>query len=388
MSIRIAHFVPSFSELSETFVFDLVSGLNAHGFECHVVTERVVRIEEWSFPRVHLVGGGRLGGVRRVVKKATASVYPALGGNIDALGSTEVIRQIRPDVIWSHFGPAALHAEPAALRLHVPHIATFYGHDIYAASSVLKARFRRLFQGLARVNGASRHIAAALVECGAPPARTDVLYNGIDPAEFPYSDPARRFDGRVLRLLQVGRLVEKKNPFFTIRAVAALQDRFPSLDVRLRLVGDGPLRDRLGVSAERAGLNGRVEFLGALGQAKVRALMADSHIYVQPGASGRDGDQEGLGRTFCEASCSGLPIVSTRHGGIPEAVLDGVTGYLAEEDDFGSFVEKLAALASAPAEWARLGAAGRKHVLDRFHIDDQIAFGAEAVRAACREARQ
>ena len=154
----------------------------------------------------------------------------------------------------------------------------------------------------------------------------------------------------------MGRLVEKKGFADAIDAVARL--RGEGRDVRLDILGDGPLRADL---ERRAGEG--VRLLGAASSDAVLAALHAADIALAPSVTAADGDQDGPVNTLKEAMATGLPVVATRHGGIPELVEDGVSGLLVPERDPEALARAIARLMDAPGDWPRLGAAGRRKVV-------------------------
>jgi glycosyltransferase involved in cell wall biosynthesis len=139
----------------------------------------------------------------------------------------------------------------------------------------------------------------------------------------------------------------------------------------LVIVGDGPLRKKLVRKVSSYGLQDRVIFLGVRPHQEVLDLMQKAIVLVQPSVTARTGDSEGLGSVFLEAAASGIPVIGTHHGGIPEAVVDGVTGFLVPERDADALAEKLLVLLSDKSLREEMGRAGRKMVEDKFDMRRQ-----------------
>jgi colanic acid/amylovoran biosynthesis glycosyltransferase len=169
-----------------------------------------------------------------------------------------------------------------------------------------------------------------------------------------------------VRLLSVARLVPKKGIGIALRAFAAVCRDIDQL--QYDIIGDGPLRSELTELARELAITDRVRFLGAQNNQSVQRAMLDADIFLAPSLTGPDGDEEGTPTVLIEASSSGLPVISTLHSGIPEVVLDGVSGYLVPEGDVSALASRIRYLIQNPDEWARLGHAGRRHVEDAFDI--------------------
>jgi glycosyltransferase involved in cell wall biosynthesis len=143
----------------------------------------------------------------------------------------------------------------------------------------------------------------------------------------------------------------------------------PYRSTPITVVGDGPLRAREDAAAARLGLN--VVFAGHRTPEEVTELMRCHEVLSVPSQRATDGDSEGFGMVFLEAAMNCLPVVSTRHGGIPEAVEDGCSGLLAEPGNPTDLAAALLRVLSDHALAADLGANGRRRAVRDFAIDRQ-----------------
>ena len=163
----------------------------------------------------------------------------------------------------------------------------------------------------------------------------------------------------------------KKGPLQTVQAFARLVAR---LDEPLRsraellIVGEGPLQDQLQELVDDQQLSGQVQLLGLRSPQQIADLMRSARGFVQHSVVAPDGDSEGNPVAVMEAQLSGLPVVATRHAGIPEVVLDGDTGLLVEEEDVEAMAQAMGRLLLEPEFAARLGAAGRRRVANGFTV--------------------
>jgi len=158
--------------------------------------------------------------------------------------------------------------------------------------------------------------------------------------------------------------VEKKGIEYVIRAVAQVARSFPQL--RYDIIGDGPLRAELQKLAVALSVEKIVQFHGALNAESVRNLLDEAHAFVLASVTAKDGDQEGTPVSLLEAQAAGLPVISTRHSGIPEIVLDGESGWLVPERDADALADRLNQLRNHPELAERLGRRGRKFIEARF----------------------
>jgi glycosyltransferase involved in cell wall biosynthesis len=171
----------------------------------------------------------------------------------------------------------------------------------------------------------------------APPART--VYNTVDMGKF--HPPAQRSEGGAVTIGFISNLVDRKRPDWAVRAVGALVRK--GLDVRLVIAGNdfsgGEAAARLERLAAEEGLGERYAYLGF--RRDVDSMLREIDILVLPS----ERDKEAFPRIVVEALATGVPVVATEVAGVPEAVVDGVNGYLVDPDDYAAFeraVENLA----------------------------------------------
>jgi len=324
-----------------------------------------------SPPRV-LVGGGASGVRGRLARTAYA-----------ATASPRLFARARTGwpplaLIHAHFGPDASYALPLAEQLGVPLIATFHGWDVtlpdrsYRWRGSLTTWQYLLRRDALRAHGAafvavSDYIRGRLLALGFPADRIVRLYVGVDVDAFhPASEPAaERY------IFSAARHTPQKGVETLLRAFARIAPRFP--DLHLVQVGAGPLTGRLHHVAGRLGIAGRVRFLGAQPHEVVRRLMQQAALVALTSETPPNGQQEALGLVLNEAGACGLPVVATRHGGMPEAVIDGETGLLRAERDERGIADAFTALLSDRALAERMGERGRALVGDVFNLRTQTA---------------
>lgn len=275
-----------------------------------------------------------------------------------------------PDVklVHAHFGQDATQVVPTCRRLGLPLVATFHGMDVTRrvdegsgrTARLVRARYAEVFEHAARLIAVSEFIASSLVALGAPERRIEVVPIGIPLPAVPAGPRPDPSAGIVF----VGRLDFKKGVPDLFDAVAALPD--PWRGVPVTVVGGGPLEQSLREQATRLGIDAR--FLGAQPPARVDEILREAYLFCAPSRTAPDGDAEGFGMVFLEAAARGLPVVSYRHGGVPEAVADQETALLAPEGDVAALGAALLELLTDPERAARLGAAGEASARARFDI--------------------
>ncbi len=258
----------------------------------------------------------------------------------------------------------------AAAKPGLPLVVSLHGSDVYVAEKLAPARFAagRVFRRAGAVTACSADLARRAIGLGAAPDRVEVVPYGVDPERF-RPDPAARTSRRAIAgvgvdgtlVFTAGRLVRKKGFEYLIDAMAMLPAE-PA--IRLCIAGagdlDGELRARAVAAADR------VTFLGDLAQDEVGSWLAAADIAVVPSVRDDSGNVDGLPNIVLEAMASGTALVATPAGGIANVVADGETGRIVAERDPAALAAAIAALAGAPAERSRLGAAARVAVTSQF----------------------
>jgi glycosyltransferase involved in cell wall biosynthesis len=290
----------------------------------------------------------------------------------------------RPALVHAQFGTDGVWCAPMAREAGLPLIVTFRGFDItrHPASSPAFWIYSRLRPEVYReahtVIAVCRYLCDKLVEDGCPPEKVQVVYNGIDPSDFRPDPAVERTDA----VLFVGRLVEKKGLDTLVRAMSTVQKSRRS--VTLVVIGDGPEERRIGALARAESVT--LQLLGRQPSAVVRGWMKRAGVLCVPSRTARSGDAEGLPNVILESQAMGLPVVSTRHAGIVEAVRDGVTGLLVREGDAAGLADRILELLGDGNLRRRLAQDARRSVESRFdsreHVAQLEALYARAARAS------
>jgi len=226
--------------------------------------------------------------------------------------------------------------------------------------------YERVFRDADAFIANCRFFRDRAISLGAPESRTHVVASGVALDRFPFA--ARAWEpGEQLRLLAVGRLVEKKGFRFAIDALARLVA--DGVDARLCIVGDGPLRQALESQAGGLLIGERVTFAGATSHERIAQLLDASHILLAPSTTAANGDRDASINTLKEAMATGCPFVTSNHGGIPELVEGVDAGVMTEEGDAEALAVGVRCLIARRREWPEMGRRGREHVVSRYAIE-------------------
>ncbi len=274
-------------------------------------------------------------------------------------------------VCHAHNGFRAVVTQDFCAALEKPLLVNFYGADVSSKPFLKRASsgYRRVFNSarFLLVEGPAMH--QRLVELGAPEEKIRIQRIAIDPSEYPFRE--RDWDGkREVRLLFIGRLVQKKGLAVGLQALAYTKLDFPW---KLTVIGDGPLRAVLKSQAETLGIQDRIHFVGYRSLSEMRAAMMEHDLLFQPSHIAANGDAEGGAPTvILEAQACGLPVVSTLHDDIPYVTIPGQTSWLARQGDADALAYVLKQAVAEASLWSAMGKAGRAKIESDHDVNREI----------------
>jgi len=197
-------------------------------------------------------------------------------------------------------------------------------------------------------------------------ARIRHIYNGLNLAEFGRT----HFSCNPPLILGVGRLIAKKGFADLIRACGLIAERGKSF--RCEIIGEGPLEDELRGQIERLNLQDRVALSGARPMGEVRRRLIAANVFVLPSIIDPDGGMDNLPTVIMEAMATGLPIVSTTIGGIPEMVVENETGFLVQPEDAVALADEIEKVINDHSLGRELGQAGYERAQTLFSIEKNM----------------
>ena len=274
-------------------------------------------------------------------------------------------------LVHAHFGLGAVYARPFARRHGLPLVVTFHGYDVPLLASprrFLPQHLRYAIQGPRVLRDmtlglcASAELQALLEAQGVPAEKLRVHRLGVDLGAF---QPGARA-AAPLQVVMIGRFVEKKGFGYGLEAFARVAQRHPALE--LTLIGEGEREAELRRLADQLGVTARVRFTGPLAPEAVAARLAASHVLLAPSVVDAAGNRESGLIVVKEASAAEVVPIGTRHGGIPEIIDEGATGFLVPERDVTALADRLERLVTDAALRARLGRAAREKMLREYDV--------------------
>lgn len=264
------------------------------------------------------------------------------------------------------YGTHAHHLLSFLNGLSLPVVVHFHGYDASKKDLVEQCgHYTGVFKQAHKVVAVSKVMENKLLQMGCP--KEKLVYNVYGPRpEFLEVFPKYIKQ----QFVAVGRFTDKKAPYYTILAFHAIAQQFPQ--AKLLMAGDGVLKSTCQNLVRHLGLQEQVVFLGVIDHQRYRELLAESLAFVQHSITAANGDMEGTPVAILEASAAGLPVVATRHAGIPDVVLHEKTGLLCNEHDVEGMANNMARLLNNSTEAQQMGQAGKQRILKHFNMQRHI----------------
>ncbi|MFC7292771.1 glycosyltransferase [Hirschia litorea] len=243
----------------------------------------------------------------------------------------------------------------------------FRGYDI---SNVIQERGEDVYADiLSKADGFGadcEFFKKRAVKLGADEQRFSIFPCGVAVEKFKFISRSWN-EGEPLNMLFVGRMVEKKGLRYAIEGIAQVVHE-EGVDIRLVILGGGPLEGELRALATRLGIVDRIDFAGPAPHERIAQEFDRAHLFIAPSTTASNGDQDGPLNTVKEAMISGCPYITTDHGGIPELVKGVGAGELVEEANGAAIAAAIRRLIKQRNNWAGMGQKGREHILKHHSI--------------------
>jgi len=307
-----------------------------------------------------------------------------------------VIRENKIQLLHVHFGTDAWYFMKLKKLANIPMVVSFYGYDAYKFPKMFfgigKILLKQVFKVADAIIVPSLHMKEHLVGLGCDVSKIQVIPWGTEPITHPKS-----FDGTSnselithderymkrnieheihsirhtgsVRFISLGRMVEKKGQIYLLEAFKRVLDS--GVNAELTIIGQGPLRNKLVGAIDKFGISAKVNLIDKLLNSEVMQVLMSHNIYVQPSVVSRNGDQEGIPTAIMEAFACELPIIATKHAGIPEIVENNVSGILVPERDSEKLAEAMIKLAKDTELCKQFGVNGKKIVNEKYNVNKQ-----------------
>ncbi len=395
--MRIAFILHSFPVVSETFILDQITGLIDQGYDIDIYAKykyesdhlhsevgeynlisktkfanklpknRILRFLKACF----LISFYFWNRPKFIIKSFKILNYTSLKELLKALHFAILfLGKNKYDIIHCHFGYMGkigmMLRDIGILKGKL--IVSFYGHDLYTHSQKYgKNFFSNLFEKGDCFLALSKSMKKFLMTMGCVDNKIRIHHLGVNCKKFEPGINLKK-NNRQIKILSVARLVQKKGIEYAVKAFGELNSKYRN--IVYYIIGDGPLRNELEKLVDRLKLSSKIKFIGYQKRNSVLDHFRDTDIFLAPSIVSDNGDKEGTPVVILEAQAMSIPVVATRHSGIPETIIEDNSGFIIEERNIKEMVKKISFLIDNPSERKNMGQIGRSFMINNFGIDE------------------
>jgi len=271
------------------------------------------------------------------------------------------------DVVLAEYGTAGSFITPICKSLNLPLLVHFHGFDASRKDilNTFKKGYQLMFSYASKIIVVSNAMKQALVGQGCPEKKLVLNTCGPHP-DYLNIEP----DLESNYIISVGRHTYKKAPYLTILAFQKVLDKHPSL--KFKMIGDGELFDVSKNIVKSLGLEDSVILFGGLDRQEIIKHLQTAFLFIQHSLVASNGDSEGTPVGIIEAMAAGLPIVSTRHAGIPDVVIENETGLLVDENNIEEMASYMLKLVENRDLAESMGQKGKAMIQDHFTMEKHL----------------
>ena len=298
--------------------------------------------------------------------KKQDKITPGSGAHKTAIA--RFLKENKIEIVLAEYGPSGVEMMEVCKAISVPFVVHFHGYDAYRTDilNYYGKQYPQLFAQAAAIIVVSNHMKQQLIRLGAPQNKIFLNPYGIDPELF----PARKEFIHSTTFFAAGRFCETKSPHLTLFSFSKMKNQAQT--AKLVMAGDGLLLEACKILANALNISDCVHFPGVLQPKEISEWMQKSLAFVQHSYTTSENDKEGTPVTILEAAMSGLPVISTLHAGIPEAVEHDKTGFLVDEGDVEGMANYMLKLFQNPQLGAEMGKAGKQKIEKEYLQKDKI----------------
>ncbi len=373
---------PSVSDVvSQSFMTDLAESLSKKNIDVFVIcphlsglphreernTITIIRFPYWFIP-----SGQKLcatGGITSSLNTSLLAYMQLIPFCIcQFLIALRTIKRERIDIIHSHWIlPQGMIGALIRMITGIPHITSIHGTDIHLVHTrkVFHPFMKMIAYYSQYITANSSHTHRLFMEViSSTQTKTAIIPMGIHPEQFSGQSYVKK--KKRITILFVGRLIQWKGVTYLIHAIKLVISR--GWDVHLNIIGNGPEKEELQQFTHTLGIPSNVHFLGNMERKQLLSQYKNADLFVLPSIVYKN-QTEGLGVVLLEAMASGVPVIGSNIGGIPDIIKDDVNGLLVPPGDPQALADAIIRILKNPDLAERFRKAGQETVRDRFSWD-------------------
>ncbi len=324
------HYVSNFLPLTEIWIYNQIKFLQT----AKPVVICRDRSNEKTFPATHIFCLNKKPKLFSLLNLSVSRIT----GFIPFFSS--VCKKTDCKILHVHFGNNGVKFTGLSRHLKTPLVCSFYGADAFKypyQDTGNRQKLQNLFKYSSTILVLGPYMKNALMELGCPADKIIIHHLGIETSAIEFKK--REFDeNKPTRFLMASSFVEKKGIDICLKALSLVKNR---INFTIDIIGDGVLKEEIIRLVDELELKDKITFHGYKDYSYMLELAMSCHAFLQASRTSSENDKEGTPMVMVDVMATGLPIISTNHSDIPEIVEDGITGFLAEENDIDSFAQKI-----------------------------------------------
>lgn len=354
-SLRCAHYVSKYLPLTQNWIYRTI--VNHRRFTPICLSRKKENLQLFPIDNLHsLEDFGKLRQYAELIFFRTFGYFAFF---------KSICRANDVRILHIHFGYQGAKSIGLKKALNIPMICSFYGDDAFANEH--KDKYAGLFKSADKILVLGAYMKARLIQMGCAEHKLQIHHLGIDVDKI-------RFEKRIVnkgdkvRFLIASSFLPKKGIDLALKALSRFADQY---DFTLDIIGDGPLKNDLLHLIDTGGLQERVTLHGYKPYDYFINLAYQCQVFIQASRTTESNAKEGTPMAIVDSMATGMAVVSTKHSDIPEIVMDGKTGYLAEENDLESLVAAIRKIFEQPDKIESFSVEGRAHIEKEFDAKTQ-----------------
>ncbi|HSZ72933.1 MAG TPA: glycosyltransferase [Cytophagaceae bacterium] len=364
---NVALYVDDFLLYTHVWIYRQVSDpvTNVKTVLCHLRTEEIT----FPFPRCVTIDSHVK--IKEYIKGRFWFLFKYLSPRLSkksVAAFTQELEEQQINLVHAHFGTNGVMIAPVCERLNIPLVVTFHGFDISSAVfrwPAYKKKLNELFHQITYAIAISEEMAERLLEIGCPKEKIRVSYLGVPLDDFPFIK--RSAEKAPLVFLHAGRLTAKKGVSDLVKAFSQAFETTEQAE--LWIAGDGEEKSQVEKMIRTCNATGKVKLLGRLSDEELRKIRNQADVFIINCRTDAAGTKEGLPISILEACATGMPVISTFHAGIPEAILQNHTGILVPEFDQAALALAMRKMLD-PVHRTEMGVRANEYMKEKFALEE------------------
>jgi glycosyltransferase involved in cell wall biosynthesis len=294
-------------------------------------------------------------------------IFPFLYNPFYTYFLSNYLKREKIDIVLAEYGVTGTYVCEACKKSGTPLIVHFHGFDAFEVKTLEKFDYKKMFDYAQSIIAVSTDMFEQLIKLGANRNKVHLIPYGVLTNQFKQTIPSKNSN----IVIAVGRFTLKKAPQLSIQAFKLVLEKIPN--VKLQMIGKGELFDECNLLIKQLGIEKSIELLGIKTPDEISEYLSKAKIFIQHSMFNPiNNDSEGTPNSILEASSTGLPIVSTKHGGIKDAVSHSYSGFLVEEGDYKTMAEYICQLLEDDQLADSMGKNGREKMIADYEMENQI----------------